>query len=40
MSFAQTNHVFASVDEQGLNTILRTVFTTRPHELNYGSARR
>ena len=38
MSFTQTNHVFASVDDQGLNTILRAVFTTRPHYLNYGSA--
>ena len=38
MSFTQANHVFASVDEQGLNTLLRAVFTARPHYLNYGSA--
>jgi hypothetical protein len=27
MSFTQTNHVFASVDEQGVNALLPAVFT-------------
>jgi hypothetical protein len=38
MSFTQTHHVFAGVQESGINTLLHAVFTARPHYLNYGSA--
>ncbi len=37
MSFTQTHHVFAGVQEQAVNTLLHAVFTARPHYLNYGS---
>lgn len=37
MSFTQTHHVFAGVQESGINTIFHAVFTARPHYLNYGS---
>ena len=37
MSLTQTNHVFASVGQAGINTFLKAVFTARPHYLNYGS---
>jgi hypothetical protein len=38
VSLTQTNHVFASVTEQGLNTLLHATFTARPRYLNYGSS--
>ena len=37
MSLTQTHHVFAGVEESGINTFLKALFTTRPHYLNYGS---
>ena|SRR5579862_1945681 len=37
MSLTQTHHVFASVTEGGINTILKALFTARPHLLIYGS---
>ncbi len=38
MSLTQTHHVFASVAQSGINTFLTSIFTARPHYLNYGSA--
>src|SRR6266852_2760196 len=37
MSLTQNFHVCASVGESGINTLLKDLFTTRPHYLNYGS---
>jgi hypothetical protein len=37
MSLTETDNVFAGVHENGLNDLLRAVFHTRPHYLNYGS---
>jgi hypothetical protein len=38
VSLTQMNHVFAAVDEKGINTFLKALFTARPHYLNYGSS--
>jgi hypothetical protein len=37
MSFTLTYHVFAGVEESGINTFLKALFTARPHYLRYGS---
>ena len=37
MSLTQNFHVFAGVAQSGINTLLKDLFTTRPHYLNYGS---
>ena len=38
MSLTQTHHVFAAVEESGINTFLKALFTARPHYLHYGSS--
>jgi hypothetical protein len=38
MSLTEINHIFAGVDQPGINTFLRAVFAARPHYLNYGSS--
>jgi hypothetical protein len=38
MSLTQTHHVFAALEETGINTFLKALFTTRPHYLHYGSS--
>lgn len=38
MSLTQTHHVFAGLEESGINTFLKALFTARPHYLNYGSS--
>lgn len=37
MSLTGLQHVFAGINESGINTFLRAFFTARPHYLNYGS---
>jgi hypothetical protein len=37
MSLTQAFHVFAGVSQNGINTFLQSLFSTRPHYLNYGS---
>lgn len=38
MSLTQTHHVFAGLEESGINTFLKALFTARPHYLHYGSS--
>lgn len=38
MSLTQTHHVFAAVGEGGINTLLKSILTARPHYINYGSS--
>src|SRR5438105_4353730 len=38
MSLTLNHHVFAGVEESGINTFLKALFTARPHYLNYGSS--
>lgn len=37
MSLTGSHHAFASIDEHGVNVVLRAFFTARPHFLHYGS---
>lgn len=37
MSLTQTNHVFAGVHENGINTFLKALLSARPHYLHYGT---
>jgi hypothetical protein len=38
MSFTQTHHAFAGVDEDGINDLVKAFFGARPRYLHYGSA--
>jgi hypothetical protein len=38
MSLTQNHHVFAGLEESGINTFLKALFTARPHYLRYGSS--
>lgn len=38
MSLTQTNHVFAGVNETGINTFFKAFLTARPHYINYGTS--
>lgn len=38
MSLTQAHHVFAGLEESGINTFLKALFTARPHYLHYGSS--
>ena len=38
MSLTQANHVFAGVNETGINTFLTAFLTARPHYINYGTS--
>lgn len=38
MSLTEAEHIFAGIDEAGINDFLRAFFTTRPRYLNYGTS--
>jgi hypothetical protein len=38
MSLTQNHYVFAGLEESGVNTFLKALFTARPHYLRYGSS--